>query len=178
MTAFKHPVFAKLTPKIDRAAKELQQIEEYLLAHGSEMFLGEWGAVAAVSLGIHNVYNGIEDILLSLANDIDGLVPQGPTAHQDVLDQMSAAIAGIRPAVLDPELYQSLSELKGFRHLVRHRYGFDPKTDRVRENLERVKEALPSFVEAIVSLERSLTEENTHDDDGGGGSGGGASGGP
>ncbi|MER8823339.1 hypothetical protein NKH70_26775 [Mesorhizobium sp. M0991] len=77
MTAFKHPAFAKLSPKIARGAKELQQIEEYLSAHGSEMSLGEWGAVAAVSLAVHNVYNGIEDILLSLSNDIDGLVPQG-----------------------------------------------------------------------------------------------------
>ncbi|UVK46704.1 hypothetical protein BPNPMPFG_002406 [Mesorhizobium sp. AR07] len=178
MTAFKHPAFAKLSPKIDRAAKELQQIGEYLSAHGSEMSLGEWGAVAAVSLGIHNVYNGIEDVLLSLANDIDGLVPKGPTMHQDVLDQMSVEIAGIRLAVLDPELYESLSELKGFRHLVRHRYGFDLKTDTVQENLDRVKEAFPSFVGAIVSLERTLTEENTHDNDGGDGSGGGASGGP
>ncbi|MER9978142.1 hypothetical protein [Mesorhizobium sp. M0085] len=102
MTAFKHPAFAKLSPKIDRAAKELQQIQEYMAAHRSELSRGEWGAVAAVSLGVHSVYNGIEDILLSLSNNIDGLVPQGPTMHQDVLDQMSAEIAGIRPAVLDP----------------------------------------------------------------------------
>jgi uncharacterized protein YutE (UPF0331/DUF86 family) len=178
MTAFKHPAFAKLSPKIDRATRELQQIEEYLSAHGSDMSLGEWGAVAAVSLGIHNVYNGVEDILLSLANDVDGLVPSGPTMHQDVLDQMSAEITGIRPSVLDPELYQSLSELKGFRHLVRHRYGFDLKTRKVQENLDRIKQAFPSFVEAIVSLERMLTEENTDDNDGGGGSGRGATGGP
>ncbi|MER8727186.1 MULTISPECIES: hypothetical protein [unclassified Mesorhizobium] len=109
------------------------------------------------SLGVHNVYNSIEDILLSLSNDIDGLVLQGPTMHQDVLDQMSAEIAGIRPAVLDPELYQSLSELNGFRHLVRHRYGFDLKTDKVQESLDRVKEAFPSFLEAIVHLESTLT---------------------
>lgn len=178
MTAFKHPAFAKLTPKIDRAAKELREIEEYLSTHRNEMSLGKWGAVSAVSLGIHNVYNGIEDILLSLANDVDGLVPSGPTMHQDVLDQMSAEISGVRPAVLDPHLYQSLSELKGFRHLVRHRYGFDLHTNKVQENLDRVTEAFPSFVEAVVSLERTLTEENTHDNDGGDGSGGGASGGP
>ncbi|MER8823338.1 hypothetical protein NKH70_26770 [Mesorhizobium sp. M0991] len=72
---------------------------------------------------------------------------------------MSAEIAGIRPAVLDPELYQSLSELKGFRQLVRHRYGFDLKTDKVQENLDRVKEAFPSFVKAIVYLESTLTQE-------------------
>jgi len=165
MTAFRHPAFAKLSPKLDRATKELEQVERYLSAHSRELSLGEWGALAAVSLGIHNVYNGIEDILLSLANDVDGLVPSGSTMHQDVLDQMSAEVAEVRPAVLDSDLYQSLSELKGFRHLVRHRYGFDLKADKVQESLDRMRRALPSFVEAVVSLERVLTEENTQDTD-------------
>src|SRR3546814_319199 len=135
-------------------------------------------ATTAVSLGIHNVYNGVEDVLLSLANDVDGLVPSGPTMHQDVLDQLSAEVAGTRPAVLDAELYQSLSELKGFRHLVRHRYGFDLKPEKVQENFDRMRLAFPSFVDAIVSLERVLIEEDTDDHDGGDGAGGGASGGP
>lgn len=174
MTAFKHPAFAKLSPKIDRATKELQQIEEYLSAHGSEMSLGEWGAVAAVSLGIHNVYNGIEDILLSLANDVDGLVPKGPTMHQDILDQMSAEIAGTRPAVLDPQLYQSLTELKGFRHLVRHRYGFDLKAANVQENLDRTREAFPPFIKAVASLEGTLTKESGQDEEASNDSGDGA----
>ena len=177
MTAFKHPAFAKLSPKIDRATRELRQIEEYLSEHYSEMALGEWGAIAAVSLGVHNIYNGIEDVLLSLANDVDDLVPKGPSMHQDVLDQMSTEIAGIRPAVLGPALYEALGELKGFRYLVRHRYGFDLKTDKVQENLDRAREAFPAFVEAIVSLERTLTEESTDDNRGGDGSKGGAAGG-
>ena len=57
--------------------------------------------MSAVSAGIHNVYNGIEDLLLSLARDIDDAMPTGPSAHQDVLDQMAAEIAGTRPALLD-----------------------------------------------------------------------------
>lgn len=165
MTAFRHPAFAKLAPKIDRARKELQQIENFLSEHGSEMARGEWGAVAAVSHGVHNVYNGIEDILLSLANDVDGLVPTGPSVHQDILDQMSAEIAGIRPAVLDPQLCQTLGELKGFRHLVRHRYGFDLEAKKVEENLDRTKDAFPTFVEAVISLENALLEGAVDNDD-------------
>lgn len=159
MTAFSHPAFAKLSPKIDRAKKELQQIETYLSGHGSEMALGEWGAVAAVSLGLHNIYNGIEDILLSLANDVDDFVPTGPSMHQDLLDQMAAEIVGTRPAVLTPSLYEALGELKSFRHLVRHRYGFDLRTDKVHENLDRAREAFPAFVRAIILLENNLTQE-------------------
>jgi uncharacterized protein YutE (UPF0331/DUF86 family) len=173
MPAFRHPAFAKLTPKIERAAKELREVEKFLVAHGAEAAKGEWGAISAVSLGIHNIYNGIEDVLLSLAKDVDGLVPSGPTMHQDVLDQMSAEIGGIRPAVLDPGLYGSLTELTGFRYLVRHRYGFDLSAEKVQENVDRMKEAFPSFVKAIVSLETALIEEHTDDNDGGDGASGG-----
>ncbi|WP_370649318.1 hypothetical protein [Neorhizobium galegae] len=117
-------------------------------------------------MGIHNVYNGIEDSLLSLARDVDGLVPSGPTMHQDVLDQMSAEIDCIRPSVIDPELYESLTELKAFRHLVRHRYGFDLKPDKVIENLDRIRKAFPSFVNAVVRLEKTMAAEDTDDGDG------------
>jgi uncharacterized protein YutE (UPF0331/DUF86 family) len=98
----------------------------------------------------------MEDIMLSIARDFDGSVPVGHTMHQDILDQMVTAIAEIRPAVLPEALYEALGELKGFRHLVRHRYGFDLQPDRVRDNLDRVATALPAFVEAVSSLERAL----------------------
>jgi hypothetical protein len=97
--------------------------------------------------------------------------------HQDLLDQMVTGIGGTRPTVLDADLYESLSELKGFRHLVRHRYGFDLKPGKVRDNLERVAVALPAFIEAVCSVEQVLMEE-TPDKQGGDGSGGGMSGGP
>jgi len=109
---------------------------------------------------------------------VDGLVPSGSTMHQDILDQMVSEISGTRPAVLDIDLYESLTELKGFRHLIRHRYGFDLKADKVQDNLDRMRQALPTFLEAVVSLERALLEENTDDHDGGDGAGGGISGGP
>lgn len=172
MTAFRHPAFAKLSPKIDRAGKELREVENYLSTHVGEISDGEWGVVSAVSLGIYNIYNDIEDILISLAKDVDGLAPSGSTMHQDVLDQMSAEIANSRPAVLVQDLYEALTELKGFRHLVRHRYGFELKAEKVQENLDRVREAFPAFVTAIISLEKTLTAESGHDNADGDGAGG------
>lgn len=160
MNTFRHPAFAKLSLKLDRAENELRQVNIYASTHHGDLSVGEWGALGAVSLGIHNVYNGIEDILLSLANDVDGLVPRGPAMHQDILDQMSAPIAGIRPAILGPNLYEALSELRGFRHLVRHRYGFDLKPQKVQENLEQLLNAYPDFVDSIVLLEKRLLEES------------------
>jgi uncharacterized protein YutE (UPF0331/DUF86 family) len=160
MTAFSVPAFARLSPKIARAERELQQIETYYDGHSDQVSDGDWGALSAVSLGIHNVYNGIEDILLSIARDIDGAVPTGATMHQDILDQMAADVAGTRPALFGEVLYESLTELKGFRHLVRHRYGFDLKADKVIENLQRLQNVFPGFLDSVVQLERTMAESS------------------
>jgi hypothetical protein len=164
----KHPAFAKLATKLDRAAHELGRIDGYLDSiKGSERPVNEWARGSALALGVHNIYNGIEDVMLNLANDVDGYVPTGESAHQDLLDQMSAAIDGKRPALLDSELYGLLVELKGFRHVVRHRYGFDLDLSKVDENLARVRIAFPAFVEAVSGLERVMTAEKDEEDSSG-----------
>ena len=158
MIAFSVPAFARLSPKISRAERELIQIDEYYRGHSELVSDGDWGALAAVSLGIHNVYNGIEDILLGIAKDVDGSVPTGATMHQDILDQMAADVSGIRPALLAERLYVALGELKGFRHLVRHRYGFDLKAEKVIENLHRLQDIFPALLEAVVGLEKAMAQ--------------------
>ncbi len=72
---------------------------------------------------------------------------------------MSAEIAGVRPALLTSPLYEALTELKGFRHRVRHRYGFDLRAYKVHENLVRVRASLPSFIDAVSAMESVLIDE-------------------
>jgi hypothetical protein len=156
----KHPAFAKLATKLNRAEQELGKIENFLESiKDSDRPINEWARGSALALGVHSIYNGIEDVMLNLANDIDGYVPSGESAHQDLLDQMSAAIEGKRPALLGSELYGLLVELKGFRHVVRHRYGFDLDLSKVDENLARVRLAFPAFVDAMAGLERWMTAD-------------------
>lgn len=163
MTPFSLPSFSRLTPKIHRAERELAQMTQFHEKHAAEVTAGDWGAISAVSAGIHNVYNGMEDILLSLARDVDNDVPIGPAAHQDVLDQMASDIEGTRPALLNPELYEALTELKGFRHLVRHRYGLDLKPDKVVENLELLQRVFPAFLAAVTTLEKTMKGDDCRD---------------
>jgi uncharacterized protein YutE (UPF0331/DUF86 family) len=160
MTAFSLPIFAKLSPRIARVEREL------------EVAGGDWGAMSAVSLGIHNVYNVIEDILLSLARDVDGSVPTDASTRQDIVGQMAADVAGTRPALLDLDLYEALTEIKGFRHLVRHTYGFDRKPEKVIENLKLLEKVFPEFIAAVTELEKTVREGDDHD------GGDGPSGGP
>ncbi|SIR15937.1 hypothetical protein SAMN05880582_10766 [Rhizobium sp. RU20A] len=159
MTPFRLAAFARLAARLARTERELQQMEAYYADHADEVRAGDWGAVSAMSSGIHNVYNGIEDALLSIAKDVDAYVPTGGSAHQDILDQMAADIAGIRPALLDAELYDALFDLKGFRHLVRHKYGIDLKPEKVIENLLRLRTVFPAFMSAVAQLEATLSAD-------------------
>jgi hypothetical protein len=163
MTSFSVPIFAKLSLKNARAERELAQMEQYYDRHSVEVAGGDWGAMSVVSLGIHNVYNGIEDILLSIARDVDGSVPTGAYTPQDVLDQMAAEVAGTRPALLNLDLHKALTKLKGFRHLVRHTYGFDRKPDKVIENLKLLQNVFPAFIAAVTELEKTMREGDGHD---------------
>lgn len=112
-----------------------------------------------MAFGVHNIYNGVEDVMQSIANDIDNFVPTGPSLHQDLIDQLSEKIPTVRPAVINDDLYQLLSELKSFRHLVRHRYEFDLDPAKVRENVEQMRIALPMFIEAVETLEQALMKD-------------------
>ena len=114
---------------------------------------------------MHNVYNGIEDILLNIAKDVDGSVPEGSSMHQDLLDQMAVDIAEIRQALLSDEALKDLTELKGFRHLVRHRYGMDLIGSKVMENVQRMERTFPVFVAALEALEDALLAEPDGADD-------------
>jgi hypothetical protein len=163
MASYSLPAFSRLTPKILRAERELAQMRQFSETHMQDLAAGDWGAMSAISAGIHNVYNGIEDILLSLARDIDDDVPLGFSAHQAILDQMASQLSGTRPALLDLELYEKLTELKGFRHLVRHRYGFDLKPDKVAENLKLLQDVFPAFLTALMALEKTMADSDEPD---------------
>ncbi|WP_375455311.1 hypothetical protein [uncultured Methylobacterium sp.] len=159
MIASRQPVFAKLGPKLERAGRERANLDAFLARYDTLPAdrATAWGRLTAIAAAVHNAYDGVEDVLLALANDVDGALPTGDTAHQDLLDQMRADIPGLRPAVLDDDLYIALTELKGFRHRVRHNYGFDLDAARTEQNRMLVQATFPKFVDAIRTLERLLT---------------------
>ena len=98
---------------------------------------------------------------MSLARDVDGSVPFGPTMHQDILDQMAAEISGIRPPLLPMPFYEALTELKGFPHLVRHKYGFDLQSERAIENVMRLDIAFPDVTKAVIRLHDLLSADQS-----------------
>jgi hypothetical protein len=86
-----HPVFLSLHTKLARLEQEFSNLRDFvrLVAVTPKEFSSPWGTAMTIGGGVRNAYNGMEDILKTIAKDIDGYVPGGENWHQDLLDQMA-----------------------------------------------------------------------------------------
>jgi hypothetical protein len=102
---------------------------------------------------LHNVYNGIENCLLRVAHAVDESVPSGSESHRLLLDQMSAPLHAIRPAVIDDTLLRRIDEYRRFRHAFRHMYFFDLEWARIRplvDDSDVVVQAVEGALDALL----------------------------
>ena len=94
---------------------------------------------------LHDFYNGIERVFVRIAEELDGGVPQGDGWHRQLVTDMSIAIPGVRPAVIDAALADALGEFLRFRHVFRNVYGFVLDPERMRPLEERLPVVLATF---------------------------------
>lgn len=74
--------------------------------------------LAAAATFIHNIYNGIENILTQILKSQDKEIPNSSTWHKDLLE---LALAG---GIIDEDLSKELFKYLAFRHFFVHAYGF------------------------------------------------------
>lgn len=98
----------------------------------------------AASLILHGFYNGTERMFEWIARQIDGALPEGPSWHRELLQQMTLDIPGVRPPVLQRSTAKLLEEYLGFRHVVRYLYSWELEPAKV----QRLIELLPQTVTA------------------------------
>ena len=151
------PLFSVVEDKLDRIARELDRLEDYLGGSDETRAANVWSRTATIAFTLHGAYTGVEDVLSDVARTIDGSVPHGDRSHQDLLEQMRAPMTGRRPALLDDTLYAALLELKGFRHLVRHHYGVDLIPLRTEANKALMVRAFALLRQAMKNLEDYLS---------------------
>ena len=92
---------------------------------------GDDGYLDGVALNLHSFYTGIESCFEDIARIVDGGLPAGGNWHQELLQQMTADMKGLRPPVIRRETRDCLDEYRAFRHLVRNIYAFNLKPDRL-----------------------------------------------
>jgi uncharacterized protein YutE (UPF0331/DUF86 family) len=104
-------------------------------------------ALAAVRL--HRYYTAVEALLERVARLFDESIPEGPTSHRDLLQQMAADLPPLRPALLDRDLGRGLHSLLGFRHFFRHAYDVALDVRELRRHADNLRDLHPRLVAAL-----------------------------
>ncbi|MGD8794563.1 MAG: hypothetical protein PVF47_18580 [Anaerolineae bacterium] len=109
----------------------------------------------ALASVLHSFYNGLENIFVNIAKEIDNSVPHGPQWHRDLLLQVTERTAD-RPPVLAPKTAQLLGEYLAFRHFYRHSYSMFLAWDEMKSLVmaldvvwTRIKDELGKFLDFL-----------------------------
>ena len=96
--------------------------------------------LAAIGTFLHNIYNGIENILKQIIVTKDVEVPRSDTWHKDLLN-LSISM-GIISEGLSDELYRYLT----FRHFFVHAYGFMLEETHLEDLVDDIPEIWSRFL--------------------------------
>jgi uncharacterized protein YutE (UPF0331/DUF86 family) len=99
--------------------------------------------LAAIATFLHNIYNGIENILKQVLLERGIEVTQSDSWHKDLLN-LSASM-GIISEKLSDELYAYLT----FRHFFVHAYGFMLDEDQLEDLAVNIPDVWAEFLSAI-----------------------------
>ncbi len=113
---------------------------------------------------LHNLYCAFGSIFHRIAEVFENHLSERSGWHAGLLHRMTLAIEDVRPTVLGPASYDSLDELRRFRHLFRSAYRMHLDTERlalVRKKahvLEQVYRAdMERFLAFLDSLDQNVT---------------------
>jgi len=100
--------------------------------------------VVTVAYYLHNLYCAFESIFQRVAEAFENQIPDRTTWHVELLHRMTLDIEGIRPRLISPAAFDSLDELRRFRHLFRsaYRLRLDPERLALVRRKARALEAI------------------------------------
>ncbi|MGY4706934.1 ribonuclease toxin HepT-like protein [Candidatus Bipolaricaulota sp. J31] len=129
---------------LDRVVREIEQVLSDIAAAEPS-----YRDKAAIGAFLHSFYNGIENILKRIAEEIDHAVPLGSGWHRALLRRMASEVEGFRPAVLSGEMVEKLLPYLGFRHFFRHSYTFEIDWEKLKPLAVSAREVLEGFKEEL-----------------------------
>jgi len=118
--------------------------------------------VQGVALVLHDFYNAAESIFKRVASELGEGLPQGGEWHAVLLRNMTLRIPTLRPPVIREETAYMLDEFRGFRHRVRHAYGFTLRWPMLRGLLDQFSEAHQALItdaRQFVGFLKSMAKE-------------------
>jgi len=117
-----------------------------------------------VALNLHGFYAGIERLLEVIAEGVDQTKPAGANWHRELLQQLSADIASVRPAVLSSECRELLDRYRGFRHVVRNVYTFNLDPAQIGLLIQQLPPTLTQLSQELLTFADLLEQIASSDD--------------
>lgn len=116
----------------------------------------------ALSAVLQSFYNGVENILQTVAKRVDQNLPAGADWHRHLWIQMARATAD-RPPLIAPSTADQLEAYLGFRHLARHTYSFALEWARMQDlvqNMVSVWERFRTDIQAFLDQQEASADSN------------------
>lgn len=149
--------YAVLASRIRVSLQDVNRsVERSLELSNKAKTTGDDGYWDGVALNLHGFYTGIEHIFEDIARTIETSLPSGSGWHIDLLTQMSAEVATIRPAVIKMETRNCLDEYRGLRHIVRNVYAFNLRSARLEELIEDLPQCFAFISNDLLEFARFL----------------------
>lgn len=149
---------------------EIRQIDQLLNTYGGlldnckerEPDIVEIAALGSV---LHSFYNGLENIFLIIAREVDNNLLQGSHWHRDLLVQMSEEIS-IREPVVSKALEESLADYLAFRHFYRHAYSYFLDWDELKPLVVSLGEVWRTTQKGLYRFLKTLNPPDSEDQHG------------
>ncbi|MBN2488297.1 MAG: hypothetical protein JXA98_04655 [Methanosarcinaceae archaeon] len=108
--------------------------------------------LAAIGTFLHNIYNGIENILkrIAVAQNVD--IPKSDTWHKDLLG------LSLSTGIISNELSDKLYEYLTFRHFFIHAYGFMLEESHLEDLVNNIPEIWSQFVAETENFLKNETQ--------------------
>jgi uncharacterized protein YutE (UPF0331/DUF86 family) len=107
---------------------------------------------------LHNLYSAYEDMFKLIVSFFENQIEGVAKYHIDLLKRMLVRIEGIRPSLLSCESFKILDELRGFRHLFRHAYGYCLESEKVMRISDESIRLFPIFKRDFNAFKEALKE--------------------
>lgn len=154
------------TLKADIAADLQAVVEIYASLKRYPDTLASGDQLIAVAYYLHNLYCAFESIFQRVAKAFENQVADETGWHAELLRRMTLDIEGVRPGLVSPAAYDSLDELRRFRHFFRSAYRFQLDPERlalVRKKAIALEPVYPADMARFVSFLDSLLQDAESD---------------
>ncbi len=108
---------------------------------------------------LHNFYTAFEDLMREVARTFENTVDDTARYHRELLKRMKLNVLGIRPALVSEASFRILDELRAFRHVFRHAYGYELEKEKVEHLVKKLKDGIDSIRKDVDAFRAFLEEE-------------------